>query len=510
MPRQKSTGGAERSQVQILLPRFEITTARRIRLRRAVFRLSAVDSQIQTTSTVETTSPIMLRVPLFAVLILSRPLSVLQADDQSWPLDSSTTSKLSVRGDVTATTGVSGNCAVLDGASLLKLKNSEGFTNGETGFTLSAWVNPYLLGGRQQMIAAKNRYSLGERQWGVMIDKDNHFRLYVWQDRWATVDCSRLPKPGHWHLIGVVVRPASAELWVNGKLAGKVKLTKAISRTEAPLTIGGVDDDGRIRQNLVGAIDEVRLFDRPLDAKELTAAYKPIAATHEIPNFASRMNVAANPQAAHLWSDNATLPATADAEVLTDVTFRVIKKWEPDIDGYKWLHGVALAWHKDKLYASFGHNKGRENTVTEEGRYCVSSDDGRTWSDIRTMDVGTESDNLAISHGVFLSRGAELWAFLGAFHNTRQKVHTRAYTLDEQGGQWQPRGVVVDDGFWPMNEPIRMSDGNWIMPGFIAGSGNPAAVVISEGDDLTKWKLVVIPRGEVAGKMWGESSITVD
>ena len=72
-------------------------------------------------------------------------------------------------------------------------------------------------------------------------------------------------------------------------------------------------------------------------------------------------------------------------------------------------------------------------------------------------------------------RGDELWAFLGAFYNTQKRVHTRAYTLDEAAGRWQPRGVVVGGGFWPMTEPVKMKNGNWIMPGFIVGNGNPAA-----------------------------------
>jgi len=171
----------------------------------------------------------MLRLPPIAVLMLS--CQMLLAEDHSWPLNSVDSPELGVHGEVLAAPGVAGRSAVFDGASLPKVKDLERLTGGEAGFTLTAWVNPYLLGDQQQMIAAKNRYSLGERQWGVMIDKDNRFRLYVWQGEWATVGCSTRPQPGHWHLIGVVVRPANAELWVNGKLAGRAKLTKAIPQT---------------------------------------------------------------------------------------------------------------------------------------------------------------------------------------------------------------------------------------------------------------------------------------
>jgi hypothetical protein len=210
-----------------------------------------------------------------------------------------------------------------------------------------------------------------------------------------------------------------------------------------------------------------------------------------------------------LWTGSG-LPKTSEAEVLEGVHFHVIKKYERKVDGYGFLHGVALAWHKDKLYASFGHNKGGENTLTEEGRYCVSEDGGKTWSKVQTIDVGIEENDLAVSHGVFLSHEGKLWAFLGSFHGFRKRVHTRAYVLNEKTEKWEPQGTVVRDGFWPMTEPVKMKDGNWIMPGFILGKGNPAAVAISEGNDLMKWKSVVIPRGPGVGKMWGESSILAD
>jgi len=440
----------------------------------------------------------MLRLIVVVVLMLPCPKQV--AADQSWSLDSPDSSELHVQGRISAADGVEGSSLVFNGDCLLKVKDSERLAGGEAGFTLTAWVNPYRLSGVQQMVAAKNRYSLGERQWSVMIDKDNRFRLYVYQGSWVTAESSALLKPGHWHLIGVVLRPGSAELWVNGKMEGEVELTKSVPQTKAPLTFGGVDDNGRIRQNFVGALDEIRLFHKPLDARQMASAYKPVMATHRIPQ---------RPKTIMLWTGSA-LPKTSEAEVLKGVQFHVIKKYERNVDGYGFLHGVALAWHKGRLYASFGHNMGSENTLTEEGRYCVSEDGGKTWSNVQTIDVGIDEDDLAVSHGVFLSHRETLWAFLGSFHGTRKGVHTRTYALNEETGQWRAQGTVVRDGFWPMTEPVKMDDGNWIMPGFIVGQGNPAAVAISAGDDLKKWKTMIIPRGPGVRNMWGESTIFVD
>ena len=217
---------------------------------------------------------------------------------------------------------------------------------------------------------------------------------------------------------------------------------------------------------------------------------------------------APQPPSRKLWRGS-ILPKTSEAEVLKGVQFHIIKKHEPEVDGYGFLHGVAVAWHNGKLYASFGHNKGSENTLTEEGRFCVSEDGGKTWSSVQTIDVGRETKDLAVSHGVFLSH-EKLWAFLGSFYGTRNRVHTRAYTLNEENGEWQSHGTVVADGFWPMTEPVKMENGNWIMPGFIVGNGNSAAVAISAGDNLKKWKTVVIPRSTGLGKTWGESTVVVD
>ncbi len=446
----------------------------------------------------------MIRILLFAVLFLS--CSMLLAEDHTWPLDSLDSSEFSAHGEVTAAAGVEANSVVFDGSSLLKIKHSEQLAGGQAGFTLTVWVNPYRLNGDQQMIAAKNRYSLGERQWSLMIDKDNRFRLYVYQGKWETVGCDTLPKAGHWHLIGVVVRPGSAELWENGKMAGKVELTKPVPLTKAPLTLGGVDDNGRVRQTFVGALDEFRLFDKPLDARKMAVSYKPVTATHKIPE---------PPQPLTLWTGQ-TIPKASEAEVLKHVRFHVLKKQRPDTDGCRWTLGVGLAWHKGSLYASYGFNKGHENTATEEAHVRVSNDGGRNWGPPVVMDAG--KGDLGVSHGVFLSHQDKLWAFMGAFYaHTRlyHRVHTRAYTLNETSGHWEPRGAVLEGGFWPMQEPLRMSDGNWIMSGFRIGGqfgqpGNVPAVAISRGDDFTKWKMVIIRPSPGLGKIWGESTVIVE
>lgn len=432
-----------------------------------------------------------------ALLFLATPLLA-----STWPLDAVDPS-LTVRGAVKTAAGASGRSVVLDGASLLEVKDSAKLP--VVPFTISLWFNPYVLEGGQQMLAGKNRYSLKEREWSLIIEPDGKLKAYVQQGGWSTIPCAQELKAGAWHLVHLTMDATRALLYLNGKPAGEVALKMPVTVTGAPVTLGGTFDEGRVRQAFQGALDELRIEPRALSADEIAAAYAPVTATHALPK----------PKTADfpLWDARAKLGEVKDLPVLEGIEHRVIKKWNKDADGYTFLHGVGLAWHKGKLFASIGHNKGAENTVTEEAQYLVSEDGGQAWGGLQVIDPGDEKD-LAISHGVFLSHGGKLWAFHGAYYNHMERIHTRAYSLDETTGRWVKHGVVLENGFWALNQPVKMQDGNWIMAGISAGPYSnrgvfPAAVGISHGEDFTKWDFVSIPVHEGI-RLWGESSIIVD
>lgn len=420
----------------------------------------------------------------------------------TWPLDA-VESSMTAHGDVKTAAGVVGASLLLDGASVIELKDSAALTN--DAFTISLWFNPVSLNGAQQVLAGKNRYTLDEREWSITVEPDGTLKAHLQQEGWSTISSEDPLKAGSWHLVTLVVGDGNAALYLNGKPVGKVALKRALPSTAAPITLGGIWDAGGARQSFTGALDEFRLESSALSAAEVGALYHPVTATlpvHEpIPLVP-------------LWDAVNPVPNAADIPVLKGVRFSVIKPYEFKKDGYRFLHGIGLGVHKGRLYASFGHNKGGENTDTEEARFCVSDDDGRTWSAVKTMDDG--GPDVAVSHGVFLSHQGTLWAFMGSYTGTMVGIHTRAYRLNNKTGVFEKLGTVVEGGFWPMQEPIRMDDGNWIMAGISAGGDapaggkHPAAVAISHGDDLLKWDLVRISQAPGLGKVWGESTIIVD
>jgi hypothetical protein len=220
---------------------------------------------------------------------------------------------------------------------------------------------------------------------------------------------------------------------------------------------------------------------------------------------------AAGSDAFPLWDASLPVPTSADLAELEGVRFEVIKANVPDIDGYHWLHGVGLAVHREQLFASFGLNVGHENTATEIARYVTRPMDSSTWTPLQRFT--SEDPDTAVSHGVFLTHQGDLWAFLGAFRETRSAVHMRAYTQPTGEKNWVDHGVVAEQGFWPMGEPLPMDNGNWLIPGFIVGNqgrtSNPAAVALSKGSDFTQWRIVRIPK-DAENRMWGESTVLVD
>jgi hypothetical protein len=392
----------------------------------------------------------------------------------------------------------------MDGESVVELKESAPLAN--DSFTLSLWFNPYELSGSQQMLAGKNRYSRGERQWSLTIEPNGNLKAHLWQNGWTSITCSHPLQTGTWHWVAFSVSETTASLYLDGHFVGEAPLKSPIRHTDAPITIGGVWDEGRVRQAFTGAVDDCIVQATVRTREDIAAAYEPCAVTHEIPK---------PPVPVPLWDPIQALPHAETLTQVKDATFHVIKAQRPDEDGCRWTLGVGLAWHKGKLYASYGFNTGEENTPTEEAHVRTSDDLGKTWSKSVVMDPG-EGD-LGVSHGVFLSHAGSLWAFMGAFHGKFEgTTHTRAYRLDEQSQRWNPLGTVIDKGFWPMQQPQKMDDGNWIMAGLhvsdaFGKAGNPPAVAISKGNDLTKWEQIIIPtHPNLGSNIWGESTVIVD
>ena len=391
-------------------------------------------------------------------------------------------------GEVSKASGVSGNSLRLDGASILQLKDSSATGHHKNGFTCAVWVNPYTVGQSQQMIAAKNRYSLNEREWGVMIDKDGRYTLYVRQRGWSTLASDILSTVGKWQHVTVTFSDKSASLWVNGKSAGKLKLIQPVPRTVAPLTFGGVNDNDNVRQNLLGAIDEAVLLDRVLSEDEITEHYERYRAAAAVaePHILPPTNVYP------LWSGG---PIPQDPEEIPFANgIDHLTLHDARTHDYKFLHGAAIIHHQGTLFANWANSPMNENQQFETLQGRRSTDGGKTWGAVEMIGPGFEGPERH-SHGVLMNHQSQLWTFAARFgKGTPGRKFTglcaEAFLLDKSTNRWESKGIAMTN-CWPYDEPVHLTNGNFITGG--QDKDGLPVVAISHGEDVTKWDSVLIP-----------------
>lgn len=216
----------------------------------------------------------------------------------------------------------------------------------------------------------------------------------------------------------------------------------------------------------------------------------------------------------NVWKKECCMPKVSELKTVKSEHV-TIKPFEPEKDGYVFLHGVALVKFKGRMYCAWAHNKVRENSDDEEVNYAVSDDGGKTWSDCIKGNMNPEN-GAAVSHGVFLIHKEELYFFAPQYKGQlgAETMKMNVYVFDEENKKFRYIDVAMNERFWPMCEPTLMENGSYIMPGIYVASDymapdNAAAVAISHGSDILHWDMVKIERAEDV-RVWGECAITVD
>ena len=216
----------------------------------------------------------------------------------------------------------------------------------------------------------------------------------------------------------------------------------------------------------------------------------------------------------HVWKDEVELPTASELRTVKSERITV-KPFEPEVDGYVFLHGVALASFHGRMYCTWAHNRVKENSGEEVVNYATSDDGGKTWSQC-VEGIRASEEGIAVSHGAFLVHEDQLYFFAPQFKGQLgvEWMKMCVYVLDEPEGRFRDLGVGLDERFWPMCEPVLLENGNYLMPGIFVTSeykspDNLAAVAISHGSDLLHWELVKVGRADSVS-VWGECTVTVN
>ena len=170
--------------------------------------------------------------------------------------------------------GMFAEAVSLDGQRYVEPGDVADFGLSDT-FSLSAWVYPTTIAGRRSIFSRMEPPAVGYRGYTLQLIEGVPalFLVHQFPENLLQVQAKKAMEPHHWHHIIATYdgsgKVNGVKLFVDGHLqeTGVTidKLTDSF-RTEKPLQIG----NGFPVAKFVGLIDEVRVYDRVIDAHEIT------------------------------------------------------------------------------------------------------------------------------------------------------------------------------------------------------------------------------------------------
>jgi hypothetical protein len=188
-----------------------------------------------------------------------------------------------------------------------------------------------------------------------------------------------------------------------------------------------------------------------------------------------------------LWDASVPYPAFDEMPDLDVVTHVSVERAAPD--GYRYLHGTALAFWKGALH--LGWTNGREGEVNVEGevvRGKRSTDGGLSWGPASLWAEPPALGAVGINHPVLAVHEGRLWGFFTAWND--RKPRTEIFWFNDSDNRWAPADIRIP-GFVPFNPPQRLGNGAWIIPG--ENFWYEASAALCRDDAWTRWDVVPIP-----------------
>ena len=212
-------------------------------------------------------------------------------------------------------------------------------------------------------------------------------------------------------------------------------------------------------------------------------------------------SIAADTSLFELWDSSVRFPLFDEMPDLDIVTHVSVERAQPG--GYHYLHESSLVWHNDILQVVWANHKTAEVNITDELiRRRTSIDGGYTWSPAETIIEAPTGGSTSFNHPVITSAFGQLWLFATRWDNERPS--TEVLTFNDRHGAWETTGTIISQ-LVPFRPPMKMANGNWIVSG--ESYWFEAAVAISDGDDFTKWDMIVIPRSPGLELCFAETTI---
>ncbi len=207
-----------------------------------------------------------------------------------------------------------------------------------------------------------------------------------------------------------------------------------------------------------------------------------------------------------VWDPAVPFPSPQEMPDLDIVTHICIERAQRG--GYHYLHEATIAWHRDRFHLGWANHRTRETGDHDELVRGCTSTDAMHWSKPAIWAQAPFVKATSHNHPLLFAHGGKLYGFFVCWRDMPERKHrptTEVFILDDASGKWlwQEKSSIPE--FLPFCPPQRMPDGNWLIGG--ENYWYDAAVAISDGDDLTRWKMVKIPRPESLKLLYPETAI---
>ncbi|RMF09558.1 MAG: LamG domain-containing protein [Candidatus Neomarinimicrobiota bacterium] len=162
------------------------------------------------------------------------------------------------------------NAYYFDGHSYIELPESPSLQSTRTGFSVTAWVNQESTLGRQGVVSWDGHWYLGIFN-GALLGAV--FRYPLEQREYQ---CRPWLQPGKWHFIALTYDTQYMRFYQDGKLIDQIQYParrlgqKQYNIFHKPAIGHGVGSEQRAFK---GWIDEVRIYNRPLNRREIETLY---------------------------------------------------------------------------------------------------------------------------------------------------------------------------------------------------------------------------------------------
>jgi hypothetical protein len=212
--------------------------------------------------------------------------------------------------------------------------------------------------------------------------------------------------------------------------------------------------------------------------------------------------LAANKSLFPVWDPEVPFPTIKEMRDLDIVTHVTVERAQPG--GYHYLHEATIAWHRDRFYLGWANHPTAETGDYDELIRGCTSTDALHWDKPSIWAMAPLLGATSHNHPLLFSYLDKLYGFFVCWRQEHRPT-TELFILDDSTGKWEWQSQSSIPNFVPFCTPQRMDNGNWLIGG--ENYWYDAAVLISDGDDLTKWKMVTIPRAEDLKLLYPETAI---